>query len=89
MPWRSTSKIFEDRKAAFEARTQLRKDFMEREQKFHDDELTANKKAWGITDVEYGIAQAALETLSAEKYAALIEQAEAFGIADSGDSARS
>ena len=73
---------FEDRKAAFEARTQLRKEFLEREQEFHDAELEANKTAWGITDVEYRIAQASLETLSAEKYAALIEQAEAFGVDD-------
>ena len=50
--------------------------------KFRDDELEADKTAWGITDVEYGLAQASLKTLSAEKYADLIEQAEAFGIDD-------
>ena len=35
-----------------------------------------------VTDVEYKIAQASLATLSAEKYAALIVQAEEFGIDD-------
>ena len=73
---------FQMREEADAARIQLRKDFLAAEQKYHDDELAANKSAWGITDVEYKVAQASLVTLSADKYAALIEQAEAFGIDD-------
>ena len=42
---------------------------------FREDELEASKTAWGITDVEYGLAQASLETISSDKYAELIEQA--------------
>ena len=49
---------------------------------FRDAELEANKTAWGITDVEYSLAQASLKTLSSDKYADLIEQAEEFGIDD-------
>ena len=71
--------IREEAAQAEEEARQARKDA---NQTFRDDELEAEKKAWGITDVEYKIAQASLATLSADKYAALIEQAEAFGIDD-------
>ena len=84
MPSRSTSKILRTAKRRLLLVLQLQSRVFrdKREAKFRDDELEANKTAWGITDVEYKIAQASLETLSADKYAALIEQAEAFGIAD-------
>ena len=73
-------KIARDEATAAEAQALL--DRIAANKKFRDDELEANKTAWGITDVEYKIAQASLATLSADKYAALIEQAEAFGVDD-------
>ena len=73
-------KIARDEATAAEA--QALQDRKDANKQFRDDELAANKEDWGITDVEYKIAQASLATLSADKYAALIEQAEAFGIDD-------
>ena len=77
--------LAEDKKIRDEAtaaEAQALQDRKDANKQFRDDELEANKTAWGITDVEYKIAQASLATLSADKYAALIEQAEAFGIDD-------
>ena len=70
------------RDEAAEAEAKALQDQKDANKKFRDDELEANKTSWGITDVEYKVAQASLETLSADKYAALIEQSEAFGIED-------
>ena len=68
----------QDRQDALDAEIKAIEEFREREREFQADQLTELKEQFGVTDVEYRIAQAALETLSAEKYAALIEQAEAF-----------
>ena len=72
----------QDRQDALDAEIKAIEEFREREREFQADQLTELKEQFDVTDVEYRIAQAALETLSAEKYAALIEQAEEFGIDD-------
>ena len=72
----------QDRQDALDAEIAAIEAFREKERGFQADQLTELKEQFGVTDVEYKIAQASLVTLSADKYAALIEQAEAFGIDD-------
>ena len=68
------------RQEAFAARLQLRKDFLEDEQKFHDDELTALRKQFDVTEVEYRVAQAQVESMTGAHYAELVALAEELGI---------
>ena len=63
-------------------REQFWDDVAEKDKNYRDDKHAADMDAWGVTDVEYGLAQASLETLSSDKYAELITQAEEFGIKD-------
>ena len=78
-------KMAEDKKIRDEAaaaEAQALQDRKDANKKFREDQHEADLAAWGVTDVEYRIAQASLKTLSADKYAALIAQAEEFGIYD-------
>ena len=68
------------RQEAFAAREQLRKDFLAAEAKFHDDELAALLKSFDVTEVEYRVAQAQVESMTGAHYAELVALAEELGI---------
>ena len=69
----------QDRQDALDAEIKAIEEFREREREFQADQLTDLKEQFGVTDVEYRIAQAAIRDLTAAQYADLLQQAEAFG----------
>ena len=68
-----------DRIRAAEAASKALK---EENEKFRTDKLAADKAAWGITEIEYKLAQGRIKTLTAQQYADLLQEAEEFGIDD-------
>ena len=72
----------QDRQDALDAQIAAIEAFREKERGFQADQLTELKEQFGVTDVEYRVAQAQIRDLTAEQYADLLEQAEAFGIDD-------
>ena len=72
----------QDRQDALDAEIKAIEEFRERERGFQADQLTELKEQFGVTDVEYRIAQAAIRSLTTAQYAALLQQSEAFGIDD-------
>ena len=70
----------QDRQDALDAQIAAIEAFRERERGFQADQLTELKEQFGITDVEYRVAQAQVADLTGAHYAELVALAEELGV---------